>query len=260
MAMSPQPQACSTAADTGYPVTVRRRVVRSDRIKPEHGVQVFETPEAEALCAARLAHLDDLGLPGSGRSVLDLGCGIGHLARGLADRGCRVTCVDGRRQNVERLAALHPDLDAHCLDLDEQPLDGLGRFDAVLCYGLLYHLENPVGALRRMERACGQMLLLETHVCDCEKPVVLMADECAAANQAMRGIGSRPSPAWITAVLNRIGFAHVYGVAEPPTHPDFQFEWRNDMQDQRHGHLLRCVFVAARNRIESPKLTPLLTD
>ena len=87
-----------------------------------------------------------------------------------------------------------------------------------------------------------------------------MADECNAANQAVEGIGSRPSPAWVTQALNRIGFDHVYGPTQPPDHPDFRFEWKNNLEDLRDGHLLRCVFVGSRSPLKVPGLASLLSQ
>jgi hypothetical protein len=46
----------------------------------------------------------------------------------------------------------------------EEGLDHLGRFDAVFCYGLLYHLEIPMLGLRNMASVCDHLLLIETMV------------------------------------------------------------------------------------------------
>ena len=38
----------------------------------------------------------------------------------------------------------------------------LGEFDLVLCFGLLYHLENPMRTIRHLRALTGQGLLLES--------------------------------------------------------------------------------------------------
>ena len=71
-------------------------------------------------------------------------------------------------------------------------------------------------------------------------------------------MGCRPSPSFLTLALNRVGFAYVYGAAQPPVHPDFQFDWRDNLDTSRNGNPLRCVVVASRTRLDQPSLVPLL--
>ena len=77
-------------------------------------------------------------------------------------------------------------------------------------------------------------------------------------NQALRGLGSRPSPLFVAMALNRIGFPHVYGVEPGGEHEDFSFERRNDGQSVRDGHPLRCLFVASHQPLSSARLVPLV--
>jgi 2-polyprenyl-3-methyl-5-hydroxy-6-metoxy-1,4-benzoquinol methylase len=65
----------------------------------------------------------------------------------------------------------------------DQPFSGLmddlrslGRFDIVHCLGLLYHLENPLAALKNLHRVCDGVLLLETIIVDSKLPMLLLAD------------------------------------------------------------------------------------
>jgi hypothetical protein len=105
---------------------------------------------------------------------------------------------------------------------------------------------------------CGRLLILETMVCDSASPVAVLVDETKAASQAMDGLGSRPSPSFIALALNRVGFDHVYGAAEVPRHPDFQFEWKDNLETTRGGVPLRCVIVASKSPLELASLTPLV--
>src|SRR5271166_6925515 len=137
-----------------YPVQVKRRQYQNEDVRKRGGVQVFDTPNARVLNAARMDHLESLGLPLKGKRALDLGCGVGHLAIRLQQMGCSVVCVDGRAQNVENLRMRYPLLEGHVGDV-EQDLSRFGRFDVVFSYGLLYHLENPLQSLRNMAEVCG---------------------------------------------------------------------------------------------------------
>jgi hypothetical protein len=103
-------------------------------------------------------------------SALDLACHQGWFAVKLAQSGFgRVQGVDARAGHVadSRLIAAIYGLDGlsfsqgdvHALDAAE-----LGQFDVVLMLGLLYHLENPVGALRVCRALCRKLCLIETQV------------------------------------------------------------------------------------------------
>jgi SAM-dependent methyltransferase len=240
-----------------YPISISPEPMPT-ALPPGGGVENFDTPEARALNEARLRHLASLGLPLERRRVLDVGCGVGHLARFFVERGCDVLCVDGRSQNVERLRELYPHLKARVLDIESDPVAELGRFDVVLAYGVLYHLENPFRALRTFASLTEDLLLIETMVADHHLPLVRLAEETSTYSQALRNVGSRPTPSFVVMVLRQAGFGHVYAPRTPPDHPDFRFEWRGDLADNRGGHLLRCVFIASRRPLENSLLVSLL--
>jgi ubiquinone/menaquinone biosynthesis C-methylase UbiE len=88
--------------------------------------------------------------------VLDLGCGSGSIALGVAETVGRVTAVDRYPEefvetptfaadhgvrNIRFLAA-----DAYRLPFDD------GRFDACLCHSMLETLDRPLDALREIAR------------------------------------------------------------------------------------------------------------
>ena len=243
-----------------YPVDGRRRMVRNETARPGGGLEAFDAPEALAINEARMSHLESLGLAWAGKRVLDAGCGVGHLAARLERMGCRVVCVDGREANISSLRERYPALEAHVANVERDPLERFGRFDAVFSYGLLYHLENPLQALRNLESVCDELMLLETIICDHELPLVRVEDEGLGMNQALGGLGCRPTPHYVALALNRVGFAHVYAPVSPPEHQDFHFEWRNSLDSSRDGHPLRCVFVASRTKLRNGRLVSLLKD
>lgn len=97
---------------------------------------VVDTPEAAALNRARLDHLAGLGLVVDGRSVLEVGAGVGHLSRFFLDRGCRLVTTEARPENVAELQRRYPDVKSEVADVEDS-LAALGRFEIVFCYGLL---------------------------------------------------------------------------------------------------------------------------
>jgi SAM-dependent methyltransferase len=249
---------CEQHRTLPYLVGVTARDVGAET-RPSGGDQVvFDDVAAASLNDARMNWLSSLGLDLAGRRVLDAGAGVGHFTRYYTVRGASVVAIEGRSENVAILRERCPGVSAHVVDVQADDLAPFGRFDIVHCFGLLYHLDSPVIALRRMHDVCDDILLLETMVCDSSAPVAILADETGAVNQALAGLGCRPSPTFIVVALNRIGFKYIYGTTAPPLHPDFDFEWRDNCEATRDGHNLRSVFVASRRRLSNPGLVELV--
>lgn len=106
----------------------------------------------------------------AGKTAVDLACHQGYFATELAKRGCsRVLAVDARQEHIDdtRLIATAlglPAVEPVLSDVHQAHTLGLGQHDVVLCFGLLYHLENPVGALRVARALCKGVCLVETQV------------------------------------------------------------------------------------------------
>ena len=111
-----------------------------------------------------------LGDDYAGLSALDLASHQGWFAIRMAQAGFgRVLGIDARASHVEdsslmaqiygldNLAFRQGDI--HALDAAE-----IGAFDVVLMLGLLYHLENPIGALRVCRALCRNLCLIETQI------------------------------------------------------------------------------------------------
>jgi SAM-dependent methyltransferase len=101
------------------------------------------------------------------RSVLELGSLEGAHSFSLAHRANRVVAVEGRRENIARAQFVQALLDVENVtfveaDLETTPLDRFGRFDAVFCVGLLYHLPKPWVLLDQLAGVAPN-LFLQTH-------------------------------------------------------------------------------------------------
>jgi SAM-dependent methyltransferase len=243
--------------DATWDVRVSPRDLVSEDRPADGDVRVFDDTAARRLNEARSWLIDHIRLPLDGARVLDAGCGVGHFIHYYESRGCEIVGVDGRSENIAEVQRRHPAVRAVVGDVENYDLTQLGRFDIVHCLGLLYHLENPIAALRNLKHVCDGLLVLETMVMDAASPVMTLADETKTVNQALRGIGCRPSPAFVVMALNRIGYRHVYGAEAAGIHEDFDFEWRNDGSYIRDDHPLRCLFVASHAPFHSPCLVSL---
>lgn len=90
------------------------------------------------------SHVQVIDLVGPDKTVLDVGCWTGDLARALISRGCRVSGVEideaaaeRARQDLEGVVVT--DLDSSVLSEHFAP----GSFDAIVFADVLEHLKNP---------------------------------------------------------------------------------------------------------------------
>jgi SAM-dependent methyltransferase len=123
------------------------------------GEQVFETPAPLVVEFTRSLS------PGS---ALDLACGPGRNALYLAERGWRVTAVDGSAVAIELLREKNRSIDARVVDLEagefELPPEA---FDLVLsCY---YLQRSLVSGMQSALRA-GGLLIMIVHLADAAQP------------------------------------------------------------------------------------------
>lgn len=106
--------------------------------------------------------------PGA-RSILELGSFEGAHSLQLAQPASveRLVGLEGRDDNIAR-AELVAELlgrgntEFHLADVDTAALEPYGRFDAVFCAGLLYHLTRPWRLLGEIAKVSDR-LLLDTH-------------------------------------------------------------------------------------------------
>ena len=112
---------------------------------------------------ARQQHLASLDLPIQGRSVLELGAGIGDHTDFFLQRECHVLASDAREEVIAAFKNRYPLVPAHVLDLDNPP-ERYFHADIVYAYGILYHLKSPAKSIEWMARHANELLLLETCV------------------------------------------------------------------------------------------------
>jgi len=106
----------------------------------------------------------------AGRNAIDIACHQGWFSTKLAEwQADDVLAVDARAEHVADTTLIRDALNLSTLRVvqsDVHALDpaALGRFDLVLMLGLIYHLENPVGALRQARALTRGVCVVETQV------------------------------------------------------------------------------------------------
>lgn len=207
----------------------------------------------------RLEHLASLHLDLVGKNVLEPGAGVGDHTLFYLDRGCRVTSIEPRpenvtafRRNVAESGCRHGG-SYRLIEGDFWAVESLQeRFDVVHAYGVLYHLSDPARAIAAMARVCEGLLLLETCVSPDSSGDVNPIDEPAAnVSQAVDGRGCRPERGWLVGQL-KSHFPFVYAPREMPFHE--QFTDGSSNRGIAADPLTRAIYVASRQSVASPFL------
>jgi len=171
---------------------------------------------------------------------IDLACHEGYFSFKLAKMGCKsVLGIDARKKHVDDAVFLNQIYEYPNASFLEGDVQGgvptNEQFDFVLMFGILYHLENPIGALRVAFGLTRVVCLIETQIapnlsgvmdwgsCRNQKPIVgsfaiidesaeIMSDNKESNLSPITILPSLPGLLWI---LSRIGFSRTEIVAVP---------------------------------------------
>lgn len=139
-----------------------------------------------------------------GKSILELGAGYGDTGRYFQTLGSSVTIAEGRPEHVEQIRALTNDADVIVLN-QENPWDLGKKFDVIIHWGVLYHLDNWKRDLEITIRH-SDIIFLESEVCDSDDPTVeVKLNEPNNYDQALQGTGTRPSAAMVEKCITDAG-------------------------------------------------------
>jgi hypothetical protein len=201
-------------------------------------------PGVEKIHATRLAMMERaldvaVGSDCSSLTAVDLACHQGWFALHLARRGFRsITAVDARAEHLADAQLMADVLGVRTLkpvqlDIEDARPEEVGTHDVTLMLGLLYHLENPVRALRLARAVTRRTLLIESQVVPHMAGIVDWGahqfqrhmvgnfgivdetDERHAPEAGVRGICLAPSIPALDWLLRRVGFARVERLQPP---------------------------------------------
>jgi Methyltransferase domain len=109
--------------------------------------------------------------PLSSLRVLDLACLEGLYAIEFARQGATVVGIEGRAASLEKARFAGQTLGLNQLEFYQDDVRNLssmkyGRFDVVLCLGILYHLDMPdaILFLEQIAAVCQGFAIIDTHI------------------------------------------------------------------------------------------------
>jgi SAM-dependent methyltransferase len=212
----------------------------------------FDTIDTKSFNEARRRTLDllwpDLHKRAPISSALDVGCGVGIFSEHLASYGCQVTAIDGREENIaEAQRRTTANVSFSVCDVEDTSVSRAGQFDCVLCLGLLYHLENPLRALRNIASLARHFLVVESVTAPGNDLKGVLYEEDERRNQGLTYTALILTERCLVKVLYKTGFAHVYRVRTMPNHSQFHATLTHRQR--------RTVLVASREAISSPLLS-----
>lgn len=233
---------------------------------PEDGIsraeKAFHAPRYIRHNARRLEHLATLQLDIYNKSVLEFGAGVDDHSQFFLDRGCHVTSLEPRPENVAYILHRHnisePPFSQdrhrvircgvdHCL-----PFLVDTRFQIVYNYDLLNHLSNPADFIRQSARYCEGIYLLETAVSDLTSSSHRFNELSTDLTNSIDGNCCLLSRKEIFDLLKEC-LPYAYIPTTQPNHEQFLRDWSKPPAEPSSRH--RAIFVGSRYPLTSPFLT-----
>src|SRR5713226_5976074 len=171
-----------------------------------------------------------------GKRVLDVACNCGGFSMEAAKLGAKYVLgfdsVDHyiNQANFIKRALNLEQVDFKVMDLEKIDVSTVGQFDITFCFGILYHLENPIASMKRLSSVTQHAMLVDTdlepatfrrRLC-CRffvrRPFWLMNTLPATIPEAAttslwrrdRVVQFRPNEAAVIQLLNFLGFQQVF--------------------------------------------------
>ena len=109
----------------------------------------------------------DFASSGDNLTAIDFSSHQGFFSLALAKRCKSVLGLEYQRRHVELARLIRDALGVKNVEFREENLETMSPgahppADIVICFGLLYNLENPIGVLRRARELTKRVLLVET--------------------------------------------------------------------------------------------------
>lgn len=210
--------------------------------------------------------------------ILDLGCLDGMFSIEFALHGADTIGVEVREANIKKAMFCKEVLDLQNLDFRQDDVrnisvESYGRFDAIICSGILYHLPatDAINLIKTMYEMANRLIVIDTHVALESKERILHdsdeywgtifrehPDNATTEEKAKSLLSSADNSTsfWFTRpslinILSKAGFSSIYECFVP-AHMNFG---KPGIEHQN-----RCTFVALKDYICELKTSPAAND
>jgi len=205
--------------------------------------------------------------PLSESRILDLGCLDGIFSIEFAHHGASTIGVEIREANIKKAIFCQEVLGLSNLEFRQDDvrnitLQSYGKFDAIICSGILYHLpsDDAINLIKTMFEMVTRVVVIDTHVAltpnehffydgheywgsiyrehaDDATPEMKAKNLWSSADNSTSFWFTRPS---LINILGKVGFSSVYECFTPPI----------------IGHLDRCTIIAIKDHISELTTSP----
>lgn len=126
--------------------------------------------------------------------------------------------LPGKRAYDIAHRALNSKVETLVADFMEMELNEIGTFDVVLYLGVLYHMENPLEALKRVAAVTGEVVIIETEAVVFPGYEHLAVCEFFESNELHGDVSNwwAPNEKALIGLCRAAGFKRVEVIVEPP--------------------------------------------
>lgn len=172
---------------------------------------------------------DDL----SGKTVLDIGAADGFYSFLCESRGAkRVVALDFMKWDGFDIAKKILNSSVEHIIMKVEDLNQLSeKFDIVLCFGVYYHLSDPVGAIQKIYDKVNERVYLAGHIANNNEPIMCFYDKYEMHPDDDSNWWAA-SPSCLIRIAKRVGFKEAKILAVM-----FQKEMLNFQTDEERNSL-----------------------
>jgi SAM-dependent methyltransferase len=163
-------------------------------------------------------------------SCLDVACASGFWSLELASRGANVRSFDANAHVVQQATAISKhrkveNVNFECANIyDFEPND---KFDLIFCFGLMYHLTDPLRALIRLKEWSKGLVMIDSAVSNLEGSVLEIGDYRKYRFCGEGEFSFVPTSMAMEEMMTKVGFKfrRVIRLEEPYTAGNFRALW-----------------------------------
>ncbi|MGB8646325.1 MAG: class I SAM-dependent methyltransferase [Anaerolineae bacterium] len=163
-----------------------------------------------------------------GKRVLDIACNAGFWSIQARLAGAEsVLGVEASAKNIEQanfilqLTGLDR-IRYQVLNAYEVSAEALGEFDITFFFGLLYHLDEPMLALRRLHEVTKTIAVVDTSMAQSPVPTLSLKSDDVHQQNFSNDLKLVPSKSAVPILLRHAGFREVYWTPDFTNNRDYQ--------------------------------------